>query len=217
MKSLYPVEWAKVSKSFKRNVPSKNIGIKTLISCEGEKTEQLYFKAIRKDLNIRRELFIILNHKRTDPSGIVEEAIEARDGLIFDKNWVKEDSAWAVFDGDEHINRSLSNWRNAIERAKSQKINLAITNPAIEFWYLLHFQDYSANISSSQAETYLKKYIPTYEKNICYYSKLLKPRTSDACDRASKIYKHSQNNDLDEFSNPCCNGISDLVKRLQNL
>jgi hypothetical protein len=64
----------------------------------------------------------------------------ARQDAKSEKRWEHEDSAWAVFDGDEHITNTPANWHQAIQKAKSQKINLAITNPSIEFWYLIHFQ-----------------------------------------------------------------------------
>jgi hypothetical protein len=37
------------------------------------------------------------------------------------------------FDGDEHRNKSLEKWRNALELAKKEKIELAITNPCFDF------------------------------------------------------------------------------------
>jgi len=128
-----------------------------------------------------------------------------------------EDSAWAVFDGDEHIENNSANWHQAIHKAESQKINLAITNPSIEFWYLIHFQDRFANIHRDKAKELLKLHIPNYSKSQCYYLNFLKPNTTQAITRSYILTNLSKHNKLSEHSNPCCTGISRLVQILLNL
>lgn len=206
-----------MSKPFRRNPPSRNAGKKILIACEGKYTEPKYFNAIRQDLRLSTVQVLVLPHEGTDPLSVVNAVESARRDEERGKNWDDEDSAWAVFDGDEHIANNLSNWHTAIQKAKSQEINLAITNPCMEFWYLIHFQDHFANISRSQAKTLLNNHIPSYDKSKCYYPELLKEKTEKALERANRLTSLSHNNNCPEYSNPCCGGISKLVKILLDL
>ncbi|PZO35793.1 MAG: RloB domain-containing protein [Pseudanabaena frigida] len=204
--------------SFKRNTPKKIIGKKILIACEGKQTEPKYFNAIRQDLRLTTVQVLILPHDGTDPLSVVNTVLEARKDKKREKTWFDDqDSAWAVFDGDEHIANNRPNWCQAIQIAKSQKINLAITNPSIEFWYLIHFQDHSAIIARDKARERLKQHIPDYDKARCYYQKELKVRTKDAIKNANKLDELAKQNKLPEYSNPCCSGISKLVEMLLKL
>ena len=146
-----------MAKSLKRNAPTQTIEKKILIACEGKKTEPKYFNAIRQDLRLPSEQVEVLSHEGTDPLGIVNAVVEARKKKKKEKTWEKEDLAWAVFDGDEHIANDPTNWHDAIQKAVSQKIHLAITNPNIEFWYLIHFRDHSASIERDKAKEFLKQ------------------------------------------------------------
>lgn len=89
----------------------------------------------------------VVHPDATDPLSIVNAAInyvslESRD------QWTKDDTAWAVFDGDEHRDSNPHNWNDAVQRAKSHGINLAISNPCFELWYLLYYQDQFAKLSA---------------------------------------------------------------------
>lgn len=204
--------------SFKRNAPTKTVGKKILIACEGEQTEPKYFNAIRQDLRLTTVQVLILPHDGTDPLSVVNAVLEARKDKKHDKTWFDDqDSAWAVFDGDEHIANNRPNWCQAIQIAKSQKINLAITNPSIEFWYLIHFQDHSAIIARDKAKERLKHHIPNYDKAQCYYLEKLRGVTQEAIARAKKLDDLAKQNKLLEHSNPCCSGISQLVEMLLEL
>ncbi|MBG1271506.1 RloB family protein [Nostoc sp. WHI] len=201
-----------------RRSPSRNIAQKILIACEGSKTEPIYFNSIRNELRSPTLDIIILPHQnKTDPTSIIERLIEERQQRKDNQQWTKEDKAWAVFDGDEHIEKSLANWQSTINRAKSQKINLAITNPCFELWYLIHFQDYFAQITRDRLLNLLKKHIPDYDKSMCLYPKPLKSLTEQAIERADKIAKQIERNELDEYSNPCCSELPKLISSLLSL
>lgn len=203
---------------FKRNPPSRQPARKILIACEGSKTEPDYFKSIRQDLRSSTlEIIILPSQCKTDPWSIIEQAIEKRKEMRTDSRWLQGDTAWAVFDGDEHIEKSIANWRSAIDRAKSQKIQLAITNPYFELWYLIHFQNQFAQINRNRAIALLKDYIPNYDKSKCFYPKPLKPLTDNAIKRAERMAEQIQRDGLDEYSNPCCNGLPNLIRSLLSL
>ena len=203
-----------MARSLKRNPPAQPIEKKILIACEGQ-TEPKYFNAIRKDLRLSEEQIEVIPHDGTDPLSVVNAVLEAQKDKKREKTWFDDqDSAWAVFDGDEHIANNRPNWCQAIQIAKSQKINLAITNPSIEFWYLIHFQDHSATIARDKAKERLKQHIPNYDKARCYYQEQLKGLTNHAIARAKKLDDLAKYDNRLEYVNPCCTGISQLVEML---
>jgi hypothetical protein len=52
-----------------------------------------------------------------------------------------------VFDRDEH-----PNFGEAIDLADRHGVNLAISNPCLEFWFILHFEDKTAYIERQAAQ-----------------------------------------------------------------
>ena len=203
--------------SFKRNIPKKEVAKKILIACEGKYTEPLYLKAIKQDLRLSTVKITILPHDGTDPLSVVNKVLDKRQEVKREGTWEKEDLAWAVFDGDEHIQKDPNNWHQAIQKAKKENIRLAVTNPSIEFWYLIHFQERSSNISQDKTKNHLKQHIPNYDKSGCYYPEPLKKFNQEAIARAKKLDDLAKQNKLPEHSNPCCSGISQLVKMLLKL
>ncbi|MTJ08848.1 MULTISPECIES: RloB family protein [unclassified Anabaena] len=207
-----------MSRKLERNQPSRKITQKILIACEGSKTEPIYFNSIRNELRSPTlEIIVLRNKGKTDPGNIIEILIEKRQQIKYEKGWTKNDAAWAVFDGDEHINKSLTSWQNAINRANSQKINLAITNPCFELWYLIHFQEHLAEINCDKLVKLLNKHIPDYDKSMCLYPKPLKLITEIAIQSAEKIAKQIERDELYEYSNPCCSDLPKLISSLLDL
>ncbi|AFZ27909.1 hypothetical protein Cylst_5934 [Cylindrospermum stagnale PCC 7417] len=207
-----------MSRPLNRRQPSKKIGQKIIIACEGSKTEPIYFNSIRNELRSPTLEIIVLRHQgKTDPGNIIERLIEERQQMKDEKRWSNKDVAWAVFDGDEHIEKSRAIWDNAINRAKSQNIQLAITNPCFELWYLIHFQEHLGQINRDKLAKLLEKHIPDYDKSMCLYPKPLKSLTKRAIQYADKIAKQIERNELDAHSNPCCSGLPNLISSLLNL
>jgi hypothetical protein len=147
-----------VSRQLNRRPPSRNPAKKIIIACEGSKTEPGYFKSIRKELRLGTLNIIVLPHQgKTDPDSIIDQVIEERKKMKRNKGWRQDgDTAWAVFDVDEHIAQSPEKWKSTILRAKDKDIKLAITNPCFELWYLIHFQDHLAEISRNRLIDLLK-------------------------------------------------------------
>jgi hypothetical protein len=207
-----------VPRKLNRRPSSRNIVRKIVIACEGSKTEPRYFKSIGNELRLETLQIIVLPHQgKTDPRSIIERVIEERHEMKRNQAWTNGDSAWAVFDGDEHIEQSPEKWKSAIALAKKQKIQLAITNPCFELWYLIHFRDHFAQISRDREINLLVKHISNYEKSMCLYPEPLKPLTEQAIQRAERIAAQIQRDELDEHSNPCCSDLPKLVQSLLKL
>jgi hypothetical protein len=84
-----------------------------------------------------------------------QEAARAEDDNI------KFDSVWAVFDVDDHPNIPA-----ALQMARDNAINLAVSNPAFELWLLLHFRDQPGIKGRAEVRKLLDAYIKDYDKSV---------------------------------------------------
>ena len=201
--------------SFKRPQATRIIGRKVIIVCEGKKTEYGYFEAIRKHLRLPTLQVRVIHPDATDPLSIVRYALDIRQDLKVEKAWASEDSVWAVFDGDEHRLENPDNWNNAIQTARSKKVELAVSNPCFELWYLLHYQDRAASLSRQEAERLLRKHISGYKKNGILWPVPLELLTPEAMRRAKKIAERAIADAYPEHTNPCtsvCNLVESLLE-----
>lgn len=57
------------------------------------------------------------------------------------------DEIWCVFDIDEHPYVP-----QAVDKAYANGINLAVSNPCIELWFILHFEDQTAHLERGAAQ-----------------------------------------------------------------
>ncbi len=118
-----------MARSFKRERPTRDVGRKLIIVCEGEKTEYGYFEAIRQTMRLPTVKVRVVKPPGSDPLSVVRAALDERDMMKRELRWTRGDAAWAVFDGDEHIASNPSNWNDALQAADGNGINLAISNP----------------------------------------------------------------------------------------
>jgi len=206
-------------RNMNRKAGNRELINKIVISCEGKETEPKYFEGIRKVLRLPRTTVIVLSPDGTDPITVVDRAIEEVKERKSAKSWIKEDTAWEVFDGDEHrqTKDNEHNWNTALQRARANDIRLGISNPSIELWFLIHFRDHTSHIDRHKAIDLLKIYVPSYEKNIEMYPGVLGNLTDAAIGRASQRATLARKNELPEFSNPYCEGISELVQLVLKL
>lgn len=198
---------------FTRSRHPRTIGRKALIVCEGEKTERGYFEAVRQSMRLPTLRIRVVHPNATDPLTIVEATIEERARLASQGLWLRGDEAWVVFDGDEHMNASADRWNRAIQLARGKTIRLAISNPCFELWYLIHFQDQTANISRVNACRSLRRHVNVYEKSSILWPVPLQPLTAAAVRRAEAVAYQAVRNSLAEFSNPST-GVHELVQSL---
>ncbi len=162
-----------------------------VVVCEGEKTERIYFNRYKtRYSNLRIET---PNSKCTDPINLAKfsreqikkEALDLKNG----------DAIWCVFDCDENTNEAIS---RACEIA-GKDIKICLSNPNFELWFLLHFSHIVSKITRSEVIEKLKKYIPSYEKNMDYYDLLLDKR-SIAIENAKKTIGLHESNGVDLMS-----------------
>jgi len=200
-------------RSFRRAPPSRDVGRKLVIVCEGKKTERGYFEEIRKSRRLPTLKVKVMHADATDPLSIVRAAIEYRQARKDERGWAKEDSAWAVFDGDEHRNANPDRWNDAIQIARSKDIRLAVSNPCFELWYLLHYRSHTADVTRQKAFRLLKSHISDYEKAKTLWPSPLEPLTNEAIRHAKQLASRAKTDELQLFTNPYTS-VYELVESL---
>ena len=204
-------------KSKPQMAPQRLGGVSLIIACEGEKTEPRYFEDLRRALNVRQHSISILRGQGSNPLDVVSHAVKVRLVVRKQGRWNdKTDQAWAVFDGDEHIANDSVRWNQALELARKEEIRIAICNPCIEYWFLLHFEYTAAYLTSEQASRMLSKYISAYDKSQSYVKDHLLARTKTAIANADRVHTLGVKNEFSEYRNPCAH-VKDLVQRIWEL
>lgn len=129
-----------------------------VIAMEGEKTEPQYFTIFKSKPHVN--VCLVKGEHNSDPQSVLKRM---EDYLGQDKV-LGSYEAWLVVDKDQRkdeLFRDLENWAK-----KSEKHNLAISDPKFEYWLLLHFEDGNKVNSSESCTSRLKKYLPNYNKGI---------------------------------------------------
>lgn len=156
-----------------------------VIVCEGKDTEVNYFKNFnsrytRVDIKVAGKNSTGKNKaKATDPYNLIKLAISQNKN--YDIVESDGDRIWCVFDVDINYNNnnSIQSKIKEIEEAKKlinkkENVNVAISNPCFELWYLLHYEYTTAALKSfNDVEKKLKSYISDYSKNGDFYNQLV--------------------------------------------
>jgi hypothetical protein len=119
-----------------------------LLFVEGAKTEERYLTdwARRR----RDRVLISIDPFRGTPRELVRKAVEAKKLEARDARRGRgrsHDEFWCVFDVDEH-----PHVREAVDLARRHDIGLAISNPCVELWFILHIEDRTAFIDRGDAQ-----------------------------------------------------------------
>ena len=186
--------------NFRKQGHPRTLGKKIVIGCEGEKTEPIYFNAIRSSIRIPSARIRVLCDGSA-PMSVVQNVVSVI-ADVSEFNPADGDEAWAVFDGDEHIHQDKSGWDRALALAIKHGIKVAISNPCFELWFLLHFQDQTGNLDRAEARKKLKAHVPDYEKSKNLYPEHLKERTAAAIKRALALEVTHARNAVIHYTNP---------------
>ncbi|WP_302889256.1 RloB family protein [uncultured Acidaminococcus sp.] len=154
------------------------------IGAEGKnKTETKYFNSFNRLQDTYIVKFACNNH--TDPKGMVtsihkEAGIEGITGRNGDEVYVLLDA-----DSEQYKEEQI---KEAISIGKNKNVNVIISNPCFELWFLLHFE-YTTKYFSSNRELIkeLKRYIKNYEKNLDVFT-MLEDKQMDALKNAKKLH-----------------------------
>lgn len=155
-----------------------------LIVCEGKVTEPQYFRGFanacqnpRVSLEVIKEVGVPLTVVTTAR----DQMQEAKKAAVKEKDDNLEyDSVWAVIDVDEHPNMS-----DAIQMARDNGVQLAISNPNFELWLLLHFREHPGAQHRDVVKKLLTGFLKDYDKHVDY--KHCEAGYAEAVKRASRL------------------------------
>lgn len=121
-----------------------------LIVSEGEVTEQQYLNAVKRSRRILSADFKFVPPGPTSPVEIVTKARDLRDKAAREDPF---DFVWCVFDVEAKVDqRARPRLAEAIEMARLNRISIAVSNPCIELWILLHSENWQAWIASQACQ-----------------------------------------------------------------
>lgn len=173
-----------------------------LIGVEGKnKTEKNYFTDLSKNRN-KNYVVHYAKGNYTDPCGIVNSIIHSikQEELDFENG----DYAFCIFDTDVNKNKQKE-IDIAIKMAKDNNIEIIMSNPCFEVWFLQHFR-YSTKsyLTNEEVLKELNKHIPNYDKSKSYFD-LLKDKLDVALTNSKKLdayYENSKSNQDSLSKNP---------------
>jgi hypothetical protein len=143
-----------------------------VVASEGADTERIYFEALRDGLigqGITDKLIKIEFLKRDSEEERSESShkkvIEQLDNYKKNYRLDKRDELWLVIDRDKQ-NNPIKNIADISKRCEQKGYFLALSNPNIEFWLLLHLE-YLSNYTQKELDDFLKnKKNPNSKKSI---------------------------------------------------
>ena len=159
----------KIERTLKRTSSLKLVKQTFLIVCEGEVTEPEYFNSFRlTSANVKAI------GKGMNTVSLVKEAIAIRD--IEKRRSRNYDQCWVVFDKDDFSDGDF---------------NVAYSNQAFEYWFLLHFNLYQGSIHRSRYGEMLThllgfRYGKTKGDSVKVFN-VIYPKTRIAIDNAHKV------------------------------
>lgn len=207
-RSERPQRRGRREREYRRGPPTKAARAIVLIVCEGTETEYRYFNALRRQ---RELLSVTLEVAR--PGGqseqLIRHAIELRSERARQPDSLPYEAVWCVLDR-EAANEPES-FPSAVERADRARIELAVSNPCFEYWYLLHFRETDRPFHHADDVYDALRHndcLPGFEKNHDVFEQLAL-HMDRAIERAERLYTAHAADMQDRFPNP-----STLVQRL---
>lgn len=164
------------------------------IFCEGKKTEPNYLSGYLGARHRGSRLLQVISIEKTDKNTPVQ-LVEAAINLKNSSGVTAHDEFWVVYDRESKAKYSDNLHQEALDKANSKNIQIALSNVCFELWILLHFQDVSAPYTSftnlmkeSNLKAKLKNAgIKNYEKADIQVFEVIKNQIPDARRRAEKM------------------------------
>ena len=191
------------NRSLEREEPKKEAYDLVLIVCEGEKTEKFYFRSLIKFEKLSSVNIKIISGTGSDPVSVIKTALKEVEDQ---KEYLPFNKVYCVVDRDEH-----KNFSNAVNMIKDKNLELIISYPSFEYWYLCHFKYSRAPITRSGTRSsgdncvatlnaeWKKVFGNEYEKNTETLYEILHDKLEIALSNAAKSLKAAES---EEESNP---------------
>lgn len=168
------------------------------IVVEGEKTEDGYLLPLRRSL--RDHVLISVDNRGGVPLTLVNRAVETKRDAEREAARGRGrayDEVWCMFDRDAHPNLS-----DALDLAARHGIEVVMSNPCIELWFILHFEDQTAAIDRHAAQRRSAELLGC-EKNLsASATELMYSRYDEARRRAKNLDTKHEGDGSAPRSNP---------------
>lgn len=144
------------------------------IFTEGVQTEPLYFQRF-KELIEENPIYKDMVLVQLEPCGAETERVVNKAVEYVKANKLKKGQVWCVYDKDsfpaDHFNNAAQRLEQYSESNPDIQYHAAWSNECIEFWFLLHFQYYTANTHRNEYRRILRQKFteagaPKYDKNV---------------------------------------------------
>ena len=177
-----------------------------VIASEGKDTEKIYFRALAKEFsNPRVHVHILERSLEEENSSSPEHVLKQLNEYKQTYNLELDDELWLVIDKDRWTDAMLS--YVATSCSQDSFMNMALSNPCIELWLLLHLIDplsltleerqkwIENKRKSKNSDPYLKvllrKCLGSYHES-SYDASLLIQHVDDAISRARVLDKNPE-------------------------
>ena len=120
---------------------------------EGKKTEPGYLSHWYRAH--RDRVLVVISCGLGAPMTVVDRAVEKKRYEAKEARRGRgraSDEYWCVIDVDQHPNLGP-----AVEKAIANGISVAVSNPCVELWFILHFQDQAAEIGRNRVQAISKE------------------------------------------------------------
>ena len=185
--------------------PTRRIAIFT----EGKKTEPGYFDHWHREY--RQQVQLDIRGGLGAPLTVVEHAVKRKRHEARESRRGRgraSDEYWCVFDVDQHPNIDA-----AIQKAQANGIEVALSNPCIELWFVLHFQDQAAHIERAAVQAASRQLLDCDKLLDRNALQELERRVTDARRRAQALDDKHEGDGRAPGSNPS-SGLWRLIDRI---
>lgn len=184
----------------KKPAKTKAVKNKFWIYCEGENTERDYLLGYINDIHSNSaliECIDIPSIKQNTPVSIVRRIVQDKKNARGTR--LDSDKYWAVYDRESITKYSDSLHDSALQQAKSNNIDIALSNVCIELWILLHFEYTSASydncdelLRNSNIRSHLRSIgITSDHKSIRDIYSRIKDRVNTARQNAERLERYN--------------------------
>ncbi|HML75633.1 MAG TPA: RloB family protein [Anaerohalosphaeraceae bacterium] len=204
-----------------RRKPSLEPRNRILIVCEGKETEPNYFNHLKNKLRLPAQLIEIEiipgNVCGSAARSIVNYAIQK---IRNSKRNNPFDLVWCLIDVEAPIQTTLKEAYDHVlsyiaPKDVQTKLQLILSNPCFEFWYILHFEKTCRAFAlNAEAISSLKRHIPQYDKGNKTIPEQLYNKTATAINNSKLVLKEKNQRDEDLRN---CNPSTHVHKIVQYL
>lgn len=143
------------AKSLRRKRAVLAPAARVVVVTEGALTEPQYLRSFNS-AHTNNSIRLVIRSGIGDPRAVVERAVREKKALRGD-SLAGQDTVWAVFDRDIH-----PRFAAAIDLARANGIQLAVSNPCFEIWGVFHYRDFDAPVGRHACQRELARLCPSY-------------------------------------------------------